>query len=189
MVPSTSTLSPKSWRRYQLLIESSVWARHRSATARVSASLASLVWPWRRGYAIGMYNMAELGAEISKLAESSAEWYLVSWCCSISVDEWNQSTQPLSHIILVPKQLLPLGILHLASCRLQFAVRCTMCSAGGTQSESRSFTSAKAFFTRAHIRFTSFLFSLFNSLSVDGSGQPCSEKSTSRVSRLNFGNC
>lgn len=77
---------------------------------------------------------------------------------------------------------------HLASRRLQFAVRWTVCRFGGFQVGSSSCASRNAFWTRAQIRFTSPRFSCFKPFNVDGSGQPCSVKSTKSVNNFSFGN-
>lgn len=78
---------------------------------------------------------------------------------------------------------------YLTSWRLQFAVRCAMCRLGGDHRGSASCASWNDFRTRAHIRFTSVRFSRFRPFSVEGSGQPCSEKSTSSVNNCSLGNC
>lgn len=77
---------------------------------------------------------------------------------------------------------------HLASRRHQFSVRCTICKLGAVQPGSSSSALRNAARTRAQMRLTSVRFSLLSPLSVEGSGQPCSLKSTSSVSSLSSGN-
>lgn len=78
---------------------------------------------------------------------------------------------------------------YFASWRLQFSVLWTMCKFGAVQLGFRSFVFVNAFLTKDHMRLTSLRFNLFRSFSVEGSGQPCSEKSTNNVSSFSFGNC
>lgn len=77
--------------------------------------------------------------------------------------------------------------LYRASCRLQFDVACRTCNAGGDHLGFCACAFLRAFCTSAHMRLTSFRFSRLRALRVDGSGHPCSLKSTSKDSSFNLG--
>ena len=67
---SMSTLLLRSWRMSLPRIANSAWVLPRSAIAVAFVWLASSVWPWRYGCAIGRSTMAVIGAGASR----SADW-------------------------------------------------------------------------------------------------------------------